>query len=99
MRVEEGRVRGAHHDVAVRDPVERASGAHAVHGGDHRLPDFVPAWAQVSARVLMLRPRLGPVEERTVRIEAFGDVDTGAEGTIPGRGQDDGADGVVGADL
>ena len=47
----------------------------------------------------MLCPRLGAVQERAVRIEAFGDVDTGGERTIPGRRQDDGADLVIGADL
>ena len=41
VRVQEGGVGRRHHDVGVGDEVQPASGARAVDGGDHRLPDLV----------------------------------------------------------
>ena len=85
VRVEEGRVRRADDDVGLVDEVERARGAHALHGADDRLPDLLPLRAQQLAGVLVVPHVVGLAV-------LLLDVEPGAERPVAGGAQHDGVD-------
>ena len=101
VRVEERRVFRGDDDVDLAQDVEGAAARHAVHGGDHRLPEVVRPRADVLARVVEHERRRGrradrlAARRRELVAHRLGAVDPGAERLLPRRRYDNGVDVVV----